>query len=232
MSEVEVTFCDKCGDELESSQVGLCDSCRPRSFDELSEKAKDKAREAYTSNNHPHDDWWDNIYEDFARICTILGISLSTRTVKLMSGKTREEPHIYFSGFYSQGDGASFEGRYYFAPTASVDIREYSDDKELHRIADHLTAMQTTQRLLGLEFFVAFIYAMGNNLRVEIGDWGIDEVGEPDEKQFADLMHSLAAWLYKQLEAENDYLYSDKCVDQYLINETFDEDGTIIDALT
>lgn len=204
-------------------------SCTTYTFAELSEKAKNKAREAYTSDGYLDYDWWDGIYEDFEQVCTLLGINLTTRTVKLTGGKTREELNVYFSGFSSQGDGASFEGRYYFAPTASADIREqYSDDKELHRIADALTAMQLTQRLLGLEFFVAFIYAANNNLRVEIGDWGIEEIGEPDEKQFRDLMMDLTAWLYAQLEVENDYLYSDECVDQYLVDETFDEDGAII----
>lgn len=229
MTETEVTYCDECSDELEPSQVGLCNSCRPRSFAELSEKAKDKAREAYTSRDYPYDDWWDSTFEDFAQICTILGIDLTTHTVKFMNGKTHEEPHIYFSGFYSQGDGASFGGRYIFAPTASASIREYCSDKELHRIADELTAMQLTQRLLGLEFFTANISTRhGSNLGIEISDWGIDEIGEPDEQQFLDLMNDLAAWLYKTLETENDYLYSDECVDQYLIDETFDETGTII----
>jgi hypothetical protein len=224
MTEIEVTYCDKCGEELEPSQVGLCDSCRPRSFAELSDKAKDKAREAYTSSNYLHSGWWDSIYEDFIRICTILGIDLTTRTVKLMSGKTREEPHIYFSGFCSQGDGASFEGRYTFAPTASVSIREYCGDQELHRIADHLTAMQTTQRLLGLESFTADIFS-GGRKHTEIDDWGIDEIGEPDEERFSDLMHDLADWLYRHLEDEYEYLRSNEVIDEYLNDETFDEDG-------
>jgi len=229
MTEIEATYCDKCGEDLEPSQIGLCDSCRPRPFAELSEKAKDKAREAYTGEGYLDHEWWGSIYEDFSQVCTLLGINLTTRTVKLMGGKTREELNVYFSGFSSQGDGASFEGRYYFAPTASADIREqYSDDKELHRIADALTAMQLTQRLLGLEFFVAFIYAANNNLRVEIGDWGIEEIGEPDETQFRDLMMDLTAWLYEQLEAEHDWLHSGECIDQYLADETFDEDGARI----
>lgn len=228
MTEIEVTYCDVCEAELEIGQVGKCETCTTYTFDQLSDKAKNRARETYSGDGYLNYDWWDSSVEDFAQICTILGVKLTTRTVRLMNGKTREEPHVYFSGFCSQGDGASFGGRYYFAPTASASIREYCDDEELHRIADELTVMQTTQRLLGLEFFVAFVYASDNNLRIEIGDWGIDEIGEPDEKQFTQLMRDLADWLYEQLNDEYDYLHSDECIDQYLIDKTFDADGATI----
>lgn len=229
MTEIEITYCDKCGDELESSQVGLCDACRPRSFAELSERAKDKARESYTGEGYLDYEWWDSIFDDFIEVCTSLGINLRTRPVKTRNGKTRHDHDIFFSGFCSQGDGACFAGRYYFAWTASIDIREHCDDKELHRIADELTAMQTTQRLLGLEFFTATISTSNhNNLRTEIDDWGIDEIGEPDEERFSDLMHDLADWLYRRLEDEYEYLCSNEVIDEYLNDETFTETGTII----
>ena len=40
----------------------------------------------------------------------ILGIRLKTTPVRLMGGGTRQKPCIWFSGFWSQGDGACFEG--------------------------------------------------------------------------------------------------------------------------
>ena len=78
-------------------------------FPELSEGAKDKARSWYRGLG-PHDDWWDVVYEDFERVCEILGIRLKTRAVRLMGGGTRQRPCVWFSGFCSQGDGASYEG--------------------------------------------------------------------------------------------------------------------------
>ena len=60
-----------------------------------------------------------------------------------MGGGTRQKPCIWFSGFWSQGDGACFEGRYAYAPRASLRIRDYAPrDTELHRIADALQALQ------------------------------------------------------------------------------------------
>jgi len=61
------------------------------SFNELSEDAKQKAIE----NNHEfnvHADWYEWIYEDFK-----------------IDNKDFDIENIYFSGFWSQGDGAMFE---------------------------------------------------------------------------------------------------------------------------
>ena len=40
-------------------------------FPELSDAAKEKARNWYRDLG-PHDDWWDAVYEDFERVCEIL----------------------------------------------------------------------------------------------------------------------------------------------------------------
>src|ERR1700733_8204701 len=110
-------------------------------FTELPDAARDKARAWFRETIH--DDWWDSVYDDFEQICPILGVTLATTTVRLMGGGTRQKPRISFSGFWSQGDGACFEGRYAYAPRASRRIREYApQDTELHRIADALQALQ------------------------------------------------------------------------------------------
>lgn len=46
-------------------------------FPELSEAAKEKAGSWYRELG-PHDGWWDAVYEDFERVCEILGIRLKT----------------------------------------------------------------------------------------------------------------------------------------------------------
>ena len=79
-------------------------------FPELSDAAKEKARSWYRELG-PHDDWWDAVYEDFERVCEILGIRLKTTPVRLMGGGTRPKLCIWFSGFCSQGDGACYAER-------------------------------------------------------------------------------------------------------------------------
>ncbi len=74
-------------------------------FDELSDAAREKARAWYRDGGFDHD-WYDAVYEDFQRIAEFLGINFRTRSVHLMGGGARQELRIFFSGFWSQGDGA------------------------------------------------------------------------------------------------------------------------------
>jgi hypothetical protein len=62
-------------------------------FPELSDAAKEKARSWYREAAF-HDDWWDAVFDDFERVCDSLGVSLKTRSVRLMGGSTRQKPCI------------------------------------------------------------------------------------------------------------------------------------------
>jgi len=64
----------------------------------MTQKYSDTFIDSHRHINVDHD-WWDGVYEDFHHICKIMGIELDHR-----------EP--CFSGFWSQGDGASWTGRY------------------------------------------------------------------------------------------------------------------------
>jgi hypothetical protein len=111
-------------------------------FPELSDAAKAVARDWYRHLG-PHDNWWDSVYDDFQNICEILGVSLKMRDVKLMGGRYRQEPRVWFSGFASQGDGASFEARLNYAKGMQGKIRAYAPkDSTLHSIADRMQAVQ------------------------------------------------------------------------------------------
>lgn len=111
-------------------------------MEELSDDAKEKARDWYREGAFDHD-WYWAVYADFEQICEILGIALASVPVRLHGGGTRRKPCIWFSGFASQGDGACFEGDYSYARGCASAIRSYAPkDQELHRIADALLAIQ------------------------------------------------------------------------------------------
>ena len=88
---------------------------------ELDETAKDKARAWFREGGFDHD-WYDAVYTDFEQVCAILGVTFKTRAIRLLGGGSRQEPCIYFRGFWSQGDGACFEGRYTYARGAPAKI--------------------------------------------------------------------------------------------------------------
>jgi len=238
---IEENCCTECGTELEPSQVGLCEDCdehRPRPFSELSEEAKEHARKEYTSGDYPGYDWWDYTYEDAVRMAKILGIEISTTAYTTSRGETYHTPDISFSGFCSQGDGACFEGSYSFNPGCVKEIISETNNAELICIATELYTMQLARRMQGLEYFSASISTSGRyshsgtmSVTVNIEDDEDNELGIQNlENEVTQLMRGFADWIYKQLESENDWHYSDEYVDERL-NESdmaFDADGSEI----
>jgi hypothetical protein len=180
-------------------------------------------------------DWWDSIYDDFARICEILGIELD-----------KGEPS--FSGFCSQGDGASWTGRYrpqvlgyaglaplYIYDRAPAKIREHApEDKELHRIADELCLLA---RIYGPVYAIvsrsSSYYSHSHTMQIGSWEYCDEEIDMDDvaseiqdhiETTLIDLFRDLADWLYKVLENEHDYLTSDEAVIESLEANEIEEE--------
>ncbi|ELZ3073360.1 antitoxin of toxin-antitoxin stability system, partial [Escherichia coli] len=111
-------------------------------LNELSSTAQEKARDWYRQH-HADSNWYENVYGDFREVCGIFGIDLRQRVIRLSNGRFMEEPCIWFSGFCSQGDGACFEGRWHWQSATARRVGVYApQDRELHRIADALQAVQ------------------------------------------------------------------------------------------
>jgi hypothetical protein len=186
-------------------------------LDELSDAVKENARAWYRDGGVDHD-WFEFVYDDFERICDILGVRLKTIPVRLYGGGTRQKPCIWFSGFCSQGDGACFEGRYGYAPAASRKIRDHAPkDAELHRIADALQAIQR-RNFFQLHAAVAhrdrYYHEYCMAISVERDSPTCQDITADAEEAVIEALRDLARWLYRQLEREYDYLTSDEQVDE------------------
>ena len=186
-------------------------------IDELSEAAKENARIWYRDQGL-HDDWYDFVYEDFETICRILGITLKTSPVRLYGSGTREKPRILFTGFSSQGDGASFEGAYSHGRGAARAIRAHAPrDDELHRIADALQAVQrrnfhqlhATIRQRGR---YCHEYTMAIEVERDSPTW--QPMTDSAQDAVTEAMRDLARWLYRRLQAEYEHLTSDEAIDE------------------
>lgn len=186
---------------------------------ELPEAAKEQARAWYRECCLNYD-WYDFVFEDFETICRILGVTLRTSPLKLMGGKTREEARIFFSGFCSQGDGASFEGSFRHARGAARAIRAHAPkDAALHEIADTLQAVQrrnfyqlhATIRSRGRE---CHEYAMAIEVERVSPTW--QPMTDDAEDTVIEALRDLARWLYRQLEREYEYLSSDEAADEVI----------------
>lgn len=187
-------------------------------FDELDDRAKERARDWMRAIEASDCDL-DHVLDDAAIICELLGICLTTRTVRLMGGGTRREPVIYYSGFYAQGDGACFEGSYSYAPGASAKIRAHApNDVTLHRIADILRTIQR-RHFYRLE---ATLGHRGHSyhehsVTIDVADnrHVYRSIGSASEA-VADALRDLMSWIYRQLEAEYAYRLADDQIDDLI----------------
>ncbi len=142
------------------------------------------------------------------------------RGIVLFSVQPLQCRYRHWSGFWSQGDGASFEGTYAHARGAARAIRAHAPrDDELHRIADALQTAQkrnfyslhSTIRQQGRYYHE---YTMSIEVERDSATWQPPTDGAEDT--VIEAMRDLARWLYRQLRAEYEHLTSDEAIDETL----------------
>lgn len=205
-------------------------------LDELSDRAKEKARDWYRSRDYDDIDT-EFMFDDFVRMGNILGIEFDTHAVKLHGGGERRKPNIYFSGFCSQGDGACFEGTWNFRRLAVEEIKaEAPQDTTLHGIAERLWPMCFgAEDNLWASLKHTGSYYHENSVDIEVGEGDSayvesETVTDATVDQIVEALRDFCRWMYSQLDNENDYRNSDECVDGNIeANEyLFDEDGEFV----
>jgi hypothetical protein len=202
-------------------------------FDELSDRAKERARDWYREGMET-DDYADSVIEDAARLGAIIGIDLRQKPVKLMNGSTRMEPLVYWSGFSSQGGGLNYGASYAWkrgSVKALASEAPMGDDKThrgnntINRIAQEL---QTVQRRNFYQL-QASISPSGRyfSLDIDVERADCKTVSDNDVEIVQECLRDFGTWIYRQLESEYEYQTSDEQVDESIeANEyTFDEDG-------
>lgn len=187
-------------------------------FDELSLEAQENARNWYRQGIES-EELSDS--DNWQEIAAILGIEFKTRG---------NEPYIYWRGFSSQGDGASWHGWYSYAKQAPTRIRAYAPlDTELHHIADELQALQR-RHFYRLQCTVTS--GPGSNFYSHSGTMACNtsrtDGADCDDSLLTDAMRSFADWIYSQLESQWEWLNADAQVDESIrANEyEFDENGS------
>lgn len=192
------------------------------SFADLDPKAREHALERYRDWD-VGDEWWDGVYEDAKRMATLMGIATE---------------NIFFSGFWSQGDGASFTGSWTPAPEAVQAIKTECEDEDLIDFAQRLTAVAVSIALSDVESHNVKIRTSGNyshsgtmSLECEVYDTqGYAEQPLGAETELLAVFREFADWIYGNLEAEYEHLTSDEhLAEQFAEAEImFDEDGDMI----
>ena len=191
-------------------------------FEELSDRAKDEVRHWLSDCD------WDDFeceYEDFMCMAEILGIEIDTRPIKPMGGSYRNEPKIFWSGFYHQGSHLVFEGRYRYAKGAVKRMKAETNDETLIGIAE---ALQAAQR----PYFYRLEAVMSTRrdyMVVEVMDRE-DSYREIPDTEVEGAMRDFAQWMYKYLQTDYEYRNSDEYIKETCdANDyEFDNNGRIV----
>lgn len=206
------------------------------SIEELSKEAQELAFEKYQYFNVEFWNWYNTQYEDFTEIAKTIGIDI-------------HEDGIYFSGFWSQGDGSTFKSRIdaekfiegikqekwkEFAPTLEIDFAPCPCDKRvialiLNGTIDCSWHTDTPNRGYWLDFTLDYYWSS-----VYKRDFpNIDRELEKLDGWVQEILNTLNRHLYKSLEREYEYQTSPEALKEtFMANEyLFTEDGKMADRL-
>ena len=151
----------------------------------------DNAKYAVASWLNAFDDNVEFVLEDFTAIADMLGFY---------------DIDIRYSGFCSQGDGASFTGNYKWCDTQA--LKKFAPiDTVLHNIADQLQAMPDTLRADITDSGIRYSHSNSVNIQAYMND---DDIDKSIADQFDNAARALMDWLYSTLEKEYDCSRSDK----------------------
>lgn len=182
-------------------------------FNELSETAKDRARDWWCENGNFFNA--DHVIYDAKSAGDCLGIDIEK---------------IYYSGFSSQGDGACFDGRYTYKPKWGEALKAYAPkDETLKRIGKALQDAQKKHfyKLEAKTTHRGHYYHSGcMTIDVENRDDRGRDIGY-QETEISDALRGFADWVYRQLEAAYEWETADDQVDETITANgyTFTEDG-------
>jgi hypothetical protein len=208
-------------------------------FDELTDAAKETARNWWRKSSEGDTFYSESVTEDLCQIAPLLGIDIAFHSVRLGNGKTRQEPSIWWSGFWSQGDGACFEGTWRASAVQPGKLREFAPlDEDLHRIAEAIEKAAKDQPFLSIEITHNYRYYFAksvnmeercfdnedNNLAENEALWPAQEAAFKLAQQ---ALWDLMDWLYRTLEKEYEYHNADEQIDESIrCNDyEFTEDG-------
>ncbi len=184
---------------------------------QLNDEQRDKLLEKYRDVNVDHE-WWGGMYDDLKETMLKRGFAVSD---------------IQFSGFWCQGDGASFCG--YVCDWKQFAEHYYKDQYPmLHKLLGdgydygHTIKLVRDRGLYCHEYMVSAELDLGSFEDYD-GDEFIDSVYQvwnvalsmevqEFEKDFQRTMRDEMRVLYCDLEKEYEYLTSDECVSEWVEN--------------
>jgi len=181
-------------------------------FDELSDDAKDNAREWKRTCFNQDADWHEFAIEDAKECITLLGFAVTD---------------VLYTGFWSQGDGACFTGHWYAENVCPVaKMRAHAPkDAVLLRLSRDLNALARKDKEAFATLTHRDRYCNENTI-----EFSVDCRRDDTADTLKELGREAMQWIYRQLEAEYEYHTADAQLDDAIrANEyEFTESGRIV----
>lgn len=177
------------------------------SFEELSEQAQDYAieKESQSQSECFDADW---IECDIIEVFSLFGLDID---------------HVYYSGFWSQGDGACFEGSYRFKKGGLQALKDYAPrDKELHDLVGQLNKL-SRDNFYRMSFNTTHRgnYYHENSMNIECDRSDMErynEIAVVNEDAIHEVVRDLAHYIYKRIRDAYEDCTSYETCKEYLLN--------------
>lgn len=183
-------------------------------FDELSDRAKETAR-----------GWFREATSvDFSSFTGPDVVSDCIDALEKLGFTIDRKRGVSWSGFNSQGDGASFVGSWYARDCQPAEvIADRPTDTDLKDLAEGLAAMRAKYPgdLAAIITRRSHHYAHELTVHVDVeydidesDDENVAEMSDEDADAITELCRDAMRWIYRQLESAYDWEMSDECVDE------------------
>lgn len=181
-------------------------------FDELSTQAKEKAISSFQDDeDYLAYEWDEDTINDFTTILELIGYYDIT---------------CYFSGFWSQGDGACFSARFSREKRCLDKVKSYCPkEQEILDIVEQIQSEIPLHEEYEIKHSGRYYHKYCTNVYY-LGD---NNKAEQLDERFLELSRQLMEILYKKLNDEYDYLNSSEAIIEYIkANDyEFTEHGTL-----
>ena len=181
-------------------------------FDELSTEAKETAISSFQEDeDYLAYDWHEYTISDFKTILELIGYYDIT---------------CYFSGFWSQGDGACFSAKFSRNKRCLEKVKSYCPkEEEILNIVEKIQYEIPLREEYKIKHSGHYYHEYCTNVYY-LGD---NEKAEQLDERFLELSRELMSILYKKLNDEYDYLNSSEAIIEHIKSNDYEftEHGTL-----
>lgn len=185
-------------------------------YQDLSEERKEQERQHYREYGLRYD-WWAGIYDYAHDTAAKFGLDIDD---------------IFFSGFCSQGDGASYTGTIKFKACDASELPEGVRGvyQTLHEIDSLIKILNSDECIYMDVYRDASMYSHEGSMRFSWDQYVWDDAGGLNaliysrEEEVCEALRDYARWIYRTLEEEYEHLTLDETIDEQLHDEEYDDE--------